>query len=95
MLALLVWLAGCVFGCWVIWHKGYGREAEAFVICTSVLLWMVGGASWIARKMGTGFAARAGHGPHGGAPGALPLSETDREALKKIAAQRSASEHPL
>lgn len=88
MLPLLVWVVGCVFGLWLIWHEGYTHEALAFVVCGSVALWMVGGAAWIGQKLQAGAAARAasaGNGPS--APG-IVLTEKDREALKRAAAQQ-------
>jgi hypothetical protein len=85
MVALLVWLAGCALGIWVIFHFGYDREAVAFAVCASVLLWIVGGAGWIGQKLGRGVAARGAGSPRPGAPGAMHLSEADREALRKIA----------
>lgn len=85
MIALLVWLAGCILGCWLIWHEGYGREAIAFCVCASVLMWMVGGASWIGRKLSVGAAARTPRVNGMGAGSPVPLTESDREALKRAA----------
>lgn len=58
MLALLVWLAGVVFGLWCIWHWGFYREAAAFAVCASVMLWIVGGAAWIGQKLKLASATR-------------------------------------
>jgi len=85
-----VWLAGCVFGVWVIFHFGYDREAIAFSVLAAVFFWIVGGAGWIGQKLKVGAVARGANGPHGAPGGAMPLSEADREALKKsVAAHRS------
>jgi hypothetical protein len=90
MLPLLVWLVGCAFGLWVIWHEGYGREAIAFTVCMSVMLWIVGGARWIGQKLQTGAAARAGGAGQGPTGPAIVLDDQDRELLKRAAAaQRS------
>lgn len=89
MLALLVWLAGVAFGLWSIWHFGFYREAMAFAVCTSVFFWIVGGATWISQKLQVGAAARAASAPRG-LPGlSLPLSDKDRDALKRAAASQS------
>lgn len=89
MIALLVWIAGCVFGVWLIIHEGYTREAIAFVVLASTLLWIVGGLAWIGRRLqGAGVVrtpgARTGQQLRG-----VQLSESDREALKKLAREQS------
>ena len=89
MLPLLVWLAGCAFGLWVIWREGYTHEAIAFVVCMSVLLWIVGGAQWIGRKLAEGAAARMAAAKNGPTGPALVLTDQDRELLKKAAAKQS------
>jgi hypothetical protein len=89
MLPLLVWLSGVVFGCWLIWHWGFTREAWAFVTCASVMMWIIGGAAWIGQKLQQGAAARGADGKYA-QPGRMPgLSPSDREALKKAAASQS------
>jgi hypothetical protein len=88
MIAVLVWLAGCAFGIWVIFHYGYDREMIAFAVCTSVLFWIVGGASWIGQKLKAGGAVRGAGGPRAGAPGVMRSTDADREALKKTASQQ-------
>ena len=88
MLPLLVWLAGIVFGLWLIWHWSLTREAMAFAVCASVMAWIVGGAAWIGQKLQAGAAARMASGQHA-PPGRLPqLSEKDRADMKRAAAQQ-------
>lgn len=88
MLPVLVWLAGCAFGLWSIWHFGFWRESMAFAVCGSVFLWIVGGAQWIGRKLQAGVAARAASGGNGAQAGPLVLTDQDRELLKRAAAQQ-------
>jgi hypothetical protein len=95
MLPLLVWVAGCVFGLWLIWHEGYTREALAFVVCSSVVLWMVGGAAWIGRKLQAGAAARAASAGNGPLAKGIVLTDQDRELLKRAAAMKSSEQQNL
>jgi hypothetical protein len=89
MFALLVWLAGCVFGVWVIFHFGYDREAIAFSVLAAVFFWIVGGAGWIGQKLKAGAAVRGADGLRRGTSGAMHLSEADREALRKAVASKT------
>jgi hypothetical protein len=89
MLALLVWLAGCVFGFWLIWHEGYSREAIAFTLCASVMFWMVGGLAWIGQKLKAGGAARTAGQHRDEHLRSVVLTDKDREALKKITESRA------
>lgn len=88
MIALLVWLAGCALFIWVIFHFGYDREAIAFSVLAATFFWIVGGAGWIGQKLKAGGAARTVGGPRGSQPGAIRLSDADREALKKAVSQQ-------
>lgn len=90
MLPLLVWVAGCAAGLWLIWHEGYAHEALAFALCSAVMFWIVGGATWIGRKLQEGAAARAANAGNGPTAPGIVLTEKDREALKRAASsQRS------
>lgn len=88
MLPLLVWVAGCAAGLWLIWHEGYSREAIAFALCSAVTFWIVGGATWIGRKLQAGVAARAANAGSSAVGPGIVLTEKDREALKRAAAQQ-------
>lgn len=88
MIPLLVWVAGCVFCGYVIFHFGMYREALAFVVCMGSFLWVVGGASWIGQKLQAGVAARAANAANGPTAPGIVLTEKDREALKRAAAQQ-------
>jgi hypothetical protein len=85
MVAVLVWLGGCAFGIWVIFHFGYDREAIAFSVLAAVFFWIVGGAGWIGQKLKAGAAARTAGQPGAGPLHKLNLSPADREELKKLA----------
>lgn len=85
MLALLVWLAGCVFGVWYIVHAGYGHLAVAYALCTGVTIWIIGGANWIGQKLGDAVANRKDAPSVGPRAHGVPLTEQDREQLRKAA----------
>lgn len=92
MVPVLVWLAGCVFCGYVIVHFGMFREMVAFAVCMAAFLWVVGGASWIGRKLQQGAAART---PDGSAvPGGtrIVLTDQDRELLRQAATKQSAAQ---
>jgi len=79
MLPLLVWLAGIVFGLWLIWHWSLTREAMAFAVCASVMAWIVGGAAWIGQKLQAGAAARMASGSTPRQEGSATLRERPRD----------------
>jgi hypothetical protein len=87
MLALLVWLAGCVLGVWYILHAGYGHLAVAYALCTAVTIWILGGANWIGQKLGNAVARRTE--PPSAPPYTTGLrsDEQERDLLRKAAAQ--------
>jgi hypothetical protein len=88
MLPVLVYLAGCAFCVYVIIHFGMFRESLAFAVCMATFLWIVGGASWLGRKLQAGVAARAASGGSGAQAGPLVLTDQDRELLKRAASQQ-------
>lgn len=92
MMPLLVWVAGCAAGLWLIWHEGYTREAIAFALCGAVTFWIVGGATWIGRKLQAGVAARAANAGSGPTAKGIVLTDQDRELLKRAAATRSSEQ---
>lgn len=51
MIPLLVWLAGCAFGLFVIMHYGFYRDMLALTTCGALLLWVIGGAAWIGKRL--------------------------------------------
>lgn len=85
MVPLLVWLAGCAFGFWCIWHFGFYREAAAFAVCTSVLVWMVGGAGWIGKQLAVARAAKLAARPRDLSPARLTPNDVERAAMRKSA----------
>ncbi len=92
MLALLVWVAGCVAGVWYIVHAGYGHFAVGFALCCAVSFWIIGGANWIGQKLQSAVAHRTA------APSAEPYAtglrsnEQERELLRRAASQHQ-SQH--
>lgn len=88
MLPLLVWVAGCAFCGYMIFHFGMYREALAFVVCMGSFLWVVGGATWLGQKLQAGAAARAASAGNSPSASGIVLTEKDREALKRAAAQQ-------
>jgi hypothetical protein len=92
MLPLLVWLAGCAFGFWCIWHFGFYREAAAFAVCTSVLVWMVGGAGWIGKQLAVARAAKLAARPRDQSLARLTPNDVERAALKRSTEQASSEQ---
>ncbi len=68
MAALLIWLAGCIFGVWVIVHWQLWHELLALLVSGAVVLWMVGGAVVAGRALGRRATARVGKKPWGKQP---------------------------
>jgi hypothetical protein len=85
MLPLLVWVAGCVFGWWVIAHYGLWHEAFAFAVCASVCVWVVGGASWIGKRLQSAAARQTR-----AAPPSLRGPRLTPEQIEQLALKRSA-----
>lgn len=92
MLPLLVWLAGCIFGLWTIVHYGFYREAVAFCVCASTLLWMVGGATWIGHRLQASGAIRKSEVPSSFDPAVLRKVEAERAALRRSAENAAATQ---
>lgn len=86
MLALLVWLAGCVLGVWEIVHGGFVHELKAFALCAGVTIWIIGGANWIGQKLGNVVAHRTAAPSVGPYTTGLRPDEQERELLRKAAA---------
>lgn len=93
MIALLVWVGGCALGIWAIFRMGYEREAIGSLMSMAVVFWIVGGAAWVERKIGKGSALRTAGSPRGVAPGAVQLTDKERDAMKRIASEQKSAEH--
>lgn len=85
MLALLVWLAGCVLGVWWIVHAGYGHLAMGYALCTAVSFWIIGGANWIGQKLQSAVARRTDTPSAESYATGLRSTESERELLKRAA----------
>jgi hypothetical protein len=86
MIPLLIWLAGCAFGIYAIIHYGFYREAAALAVCGSVLLWIVGGASWIGKRLHTPSV------PRGTAKGDDPFLDAINRDPQVVAAKKRIEE---
>ena len=85
MLALLVWLAGCVGGVWWMVHAGYGHFAVGYALCSVLSFWIIGGANWIGQKLQSAVAHRTEASNGELYATGLRSSEQEREMLKKAA----------
>jgi hypothetical protein len=81
MIAVLIWLAGCIFGAWCIWHFDLWRPALDLAICGSWMLWVIAGAAWLGRRAGPARRSAALPGP--GHPFWESIQRAQRERAEK------------
>jgi hypothetical protein len=51
MIALFIWLTGCVLLFWQMTARGYWHDLAAFLLGSLFVLWVIGGAALISSRM--------------------------------------------
>lgn len=93
MLPLIVWLVGCAAGIWAIVYFGFLQEAMALIVVCSVMLWIVGGAGWIGKRIQAGGARNKREVARDPLLKRLTPEEVERAAMQKSAEAHQPAPH--
>lgn len=88
MIALLIWLAGCAFLGWVVWHWNLWQQLFGLVVWTAVFAWVVGGASWLGKHLGASAMRR------GAVASSNPLIDALNRAAKRAGEKPASHAEP-